>query len=149
MKIYELDTLKNLSSLDLKEESGVIASENIDLREVLNLVSSGKFASFDEVEIKEETPQELLDRFSKEHFHSDDEVRYILSGHSVFDVRGLRDQWIRIEVKEKDFITVPANLYHRFYAPVKDVKAIRLFSGTQGWTPVYRDNIEEDKMQLA
>lgn len=149
VKIYELDTLKSLSILDLKEESGVNASENIDLREVLNLVSSGKYAAFDEVEIKEETPQELLDKFSKEHLHTDDEVRYVLSGCSIFDIRGSRDQWIRIEVQEKDFITVPANLYHRFFAPAKNVKAIRLFSGTEGWTPIYRSNREEDKMQLA
>ncbi|MDX1919364.1 MAG: cupin domain-containing protein [Candidatus Caenarcaniphilales bacterium] len=149
MKIYELDTLKVLSVTDLKDESGVIASENIDLREVLNLVSSGKYSSFDEVEINENTSEELLDKFSKEHLHTDDEVRFMLSGRSVFDVRGSKDQWIRIEVSEKDFITIPTNLYHRFFAPVKNVKAIRLFSGKEGWIPIYRESVLEDEMQVA
>jgi 1,2-dihydroxy-3-keto-5-methylthiopentene dioxygenase len=138
MLIYELNSQKTLSPLELKKESGVIGSENIDLREVMNLVSSGKFASFDEVIIDEKTSDALLNNFWQEHLHTDDEIRYFLEGNSIFDVRGSADQWIRIEVCEKDFITVPANLYHRFSAPSKKVKAIRLFSNTAGWTPIYR-----------
>ena len=76
MLIYELNSQKTLSSLELKKESGVIGSENIDLREVMNLVSSGKFASFDEVIIDEKTSDDLLNKFWQEHLHTDDEVRY-------------------------------------------------------------------------
>lgn len=141
MKVYELESLKILTLADLKRESGVLATEDIDLREVMNLVSSGHYASFDEVTVNENTSDELLAKFSKEHLHEDDEVRYVLAGHSIFDVRGSQDQWIRIEVCEKDFITVPAHLYHRFFVPSKSAKALRLFSGDAGWVPVYRDSV--------
>ncbi len=141
MKIYELDTLKRLTTTELKEEAGVIGLENVDLKEVMNLVSSGKYSSFDEVTVDQNTPDEVLDKFSKEHLHSDDEVRYFVSGNSIFDVRGSKDQWIRIEVSAKDFITVPENLHHRFFVPHKEARAIRLFSGKEGWVPVYRQEI--------
>jgi 1,2-dihydroxy-3-keto-5-methylthiopentene dioxygenase len=138
MKIYELDSLKRLDIIELKRQTGVNASENIDLREVLNLVSSGTYGSFDEVIVDENTDKAILDKFSKEHLHTDDEVRYILQGTSIFDVRGSLDQWIRIEVEAHDFITIPTNLYHRFFTTSQEVKAIRLFSGKEGWVPVYR-----------
>lgn len=138
MKIYELESNLSLTITDLKNESGVMGSENIDVKEVLNLVSSGKYSLFDEVIINENTPDDLLDKFSKEHLHEDDEVRYFLSGNCIFDVRGLKDQWIRIEVSPKDFISVPKNLYHRFFALNKNAKALRLFSSTEGWVPIYR-----------
>jgi cupin superfamily acireductone dioxygenase involved in methionine salvage len=138
VKIYELDTLQRLTASELQEESGVIGLENVDFKEVLNMVSSGKYASFDEVIVNADTPDELLEKFSKEHLHADDEVRYFVAGNSIFDVRGSKDQWIRIEVSEKDFITVPQNLYHRFFTPQKQAKALRLFTGQDGWVPVYR-----------
>ena len=139
VKVYELESLKMLTNADLKREAGVVAIEDIDLREVMNLVSSGQYASFDEVVITKQTPDDLLEKFSKEHLHEDDEVRYILSGYSIFDVRGSEDQWIRIEVSEKDFISVPARLYHRFFVPSKETKALRLFSDKEGWVPIYRE----------
>jgi 1,2-dihydroxy-3-keto-5-methylthiopentene dioxygenase len=139
VRIYELETNKLLNLQDLQDESGVVAAQDIDAKEVFSLVSRGKYESFDEVIVNEETPEELLAKFSKEHLHADDEVRYFLQGESTFDVRGSKDQWIRIEVGPRDFITVPANLYHRFMVREKNVKAIRLFSGKQGWVPIYRD----------
>ncbi|MFN5539468.1 MAG: 1,2-dihydroxy-3-keto-5-methylthiopentene dioxygenase [Candidatus Melainabacteria bacterium] len=141
MKIYEIETLKTLTVNDLKRESAVTALEQVDLKEVMNMISSGKYASFDEVSIDENTPDELLQKFSKEHLHTDDEVRYFLSGNSVFDVRSASDVWIRIEVGERDFITVPKKLYHRYFAPDKKAKALRLFTGTDGWVPVYREKL--------
>ncbi len=141
MKIYEIETLKTLTVNDLKRESAVTALEQVDLKEVMNMISSGKYASFDEINIDENTTDELLQKFSQEHLHTDDEVRYFLSGNSVFDVRSASDVWIRIEVGERDFITVPKNLYHRYFAPDKKAKALRLFTGTEGWVPVYREKL--------
>ncbi|MDJ0625949.1 MAG: cupin domain-containing protein [Candidatus Caenarcaniphilales bacterium] len=143
MKIYELENLNPLTNSQLKEETGVIASSDIDLREVMNLVSSGQYNSFDEVTINENTPDETLGKFAKEHSHSDEEVRYFLSGQSIFDVRSYKDHWIRIEVEDKDFITIPANLFHRFFTPDKNVKALRLFSGKEGWVPNYREDTKD------
>jgi 1,2-dihydroxy-3-keto-5-methylthiopentene dioxygenase len=138
VKIYELETNLVLSVNDLKAETEVTGLENIDVKEVMNLVSSGKYDSFDEVIVDENTPNSVLDKFSQEHLHEDDEVRYFLSGNCIFDVRGSKDQWIRIEVSSKDFITVPKNLYHRFFALNKQAKALRLFTSDKGWVPIYR-----------
>jgi 1,2-dihydroxy-3-keto-5-methylthiopentene dioxygenase len=142
VRIYELETLTPLSAANLKDQAGVTGLENVDLKEVINMVSSGKYASFDEVIINQDTPSELLNKFVEEHHHSDDEVRYFISGNSIFDVRGSRDQWIRIEVGPRDFITVPQNLHHRFFVPGKNAKALRLFTGTEGWVPIYREKAE-------
>jgi cupin superfamily acireductone dioxygenase involved in methionine salvage len=140
VKIYELETNSPLTTAALKAEANVTGLENVDIKEVLNMVSSGKFGSFDEVIIDSNTSDELLDKFRNEHLHEDDEVRYLLSGNSIFDVRGSRDQWIRIEVSAKDFITIPKNLYHRFFAPNKQAKALRLFTRKEGWIPIYRNS---------
>jgi 1,2-dihydroxy-3-keto-5-methylthiopentene dioxygenase len=49
-----------------------------------------------------------------EHCHLDDEVRLLLEGQGLYDIRARDDQWLRIWVRPGDLVVVPARRYHRF-----------------------------------
>lgn len=65
-----------------------------------------------------------------EHIHEKDaEVRYILEGGVIYDIRNSSDQWISVHVTKGQLISVPKNAFHRFSLDdSKYVKAIRCFS---------------------
>jgi len=95
----------------------------------------------DFVELAPDTPNidAICAKFDKEHFHSEDEVRAVVEGAGIFDVRDEGDQWIRIEVSKGDMIVIPANTFHRFYlTDAKHIRCMRLFANHDGWAPLYR-----------
>jgi 1,2-dihydroxy-3-keto-5-methylthiopentene dioxygenase len=95
----------------------------------------------DFVELSPDTPnlEAICAKFDKEHYHTEDEVRFVVEGAGIFDVRGDGDEWIRIEVAEGDIISIPANTYHRFYlTDRKHIRCMRLFANHDGWAPLYR-----------
>ncbi|OGI65690.1 hypothetical protein A2642_04120 [Candidatus Nomurabacteria bacterium RIFCSPHIGHO2_01_FULL_39_10] len=99
------------------------------------------YQSHDEVTLTPQTPNltGIIETFYKEHLHTDDEARYILSGSGIFDVRSKQDEWMRISVQAGDLIIVPANTYHRFkLTEEKSITAVRLFKDNPSWVPVYR-----------
>jgi 1,2-dihydroxy-3-keto-5-methylthiopentene dioxygenase len=95
----------------------------------------------DFIELAPETPnlEAICAKFDREHFHSEDEVRYVVAGEGIFDVRDEGDRWIRIEVTPGDLIVIPARTHHRFFlTEKKQIRCMRLFANHDGWTPVYR-----------
>ena len=96
----------------------------------------------DEVALSCETPNldAICAKFDKEHYHTLDEVRFVVDGEGIFDVRDTNDQWVRIEVGAGDLIIIPANKYHRFYlTAAKTIRCVRLFLNNEGWAPLYRE----------
>ena len=74
-----------------------------------------------------------------EHLHTDDEVRFVLAGEGIFDIRSADDRWMRVEVEAGDLLVVPANLHHRFFLTDREeIRCVRLFKDSAGWVPVYR-----------
>ena len=94
----------------------------------------------DMVVIHEDIPglAEMLAKFDKIHTHSDDEVRYILSGQGYFGFVEPDGGQFLLEVSAGDYINVPANAEHWFeMRDSQRIKAVRYFIDTSGWTPVY------------
>lgn len=99
------------------------------------------YVTQDIVELQPEMPnlRAVCDKFKDEHLHRDDEVRFVLEGAGIFDIRGAGDRWIRVEVERGDLIVVPADLYHRFFlTEQRQIRCVRLFKDAAGWVPEYR-----------
>lgn len=95
----------------------------------------------DVVELQPETPNldAICAKFADEHLHTDDEVRFVLDGAGVFDIRDDDDRWMRVTVEPGDLIVVPKGRYHRFYLTnSKQIRCVRLFQDRAGWVPQYR-----------
>jgi 1,2-dihydroxy-3-keto-5-methylthiopentene dioxygenase len=95
----------------------------------------------DQIALSPTTPglDAICAKFVDEHVHDDDEVRFILDGEGIFDVRSKDDRFMRIVVERADLIVVPANRNHRFMlTDSRTIRAIRLFKDASGWVPRYR-----------
>ncbi|MEM6957917.1 MAG: cupin domain-containing protein [Myxococcota bacterium] len=95
----------------------------------------------DEVALRPDTPglDEALKKFDDEHLHDEDEVRFVLDGAGVFDIRHPDDRWMRVVVERGDLIVVPKGRYHRFeLTDDKTIHCVRLFQDKSGWVPKYR-----------
>jgi len=100
----------------------------------------------DMVVIHEDIPglADMLAKFDKIHTHSDDEVRYILSGQGYFGFVEPDGGQFLLEVSAGDYINVPANAEHWFeMRDCKRCKAVRYFIDTSGWTPHYTGRARE------
>jgi 1,2-dihydroxy-3-keto-5-methylthiopentene dioxygenase len=99
------------------------------------------YVTQDEVALRPDTPnlEGVLQKFDPEHHHEDDEVRFVLEGEGVFDVRSLDERWMRIIVEPGDLLVVPKGKHHRFeLTDKKTIRCVRLFKDPAGWVAVYR-----------
>ena len=99
------------------------------------------YATQDEVQLSPATPNldAICAKFADEHLHEDDEVRFVLEGEGVFEIRSNDDRWMRVLVEPGDLLVVPKGKYHRFaLTERKQIRCVRLFKDPAGWVPVYR-----------
>ena len=100
------------------------------------------YATRDLIVMHEDVPglADMLNKFNKIHFHTDDEVRYILAGRGYFGFVEPDGGQFLLEVTAGDYINVPANTEHWFeMRDSKRIKAVRYFIDTSGWAPVYTE----------
>jgi 1,2-dihydroxy-3-keto-5-methylthiopentene dioxygenase len=96
----------------------------------------------DVIALSENTPnlETLLVNFQKEHHHTDDEVRFVVSGHGVFIIQGKDGSFFEVHLEPGDLISVPPNIRHYFTLKEdRKVVAIRIFVTTEGWVPIYEN----------
>ncbi len=109
-------------------------------KEIGELKKSGGYTTADVININENTPglDEMLNKFNKEHWHSEDEVRFTISGRGIFHIHPENSPVVSIEVSEGDLLRVPKGTKHWFdLCEDRNIKAIRLFQDKSGWTPYY------------
>jgi len=87
----------------------------------------------------------MLAKFSREHWHDEDEVRFIVRGRGLFHLHPKDGPVFSIEVVQGDMINVPKGTLHWFdLCKEKMICAIRLFQDPSGWTPHYTESQKEE-----
>lgn len=117
-------------------------------REIEDLKKRGGYVTADVIDVSPATPglDQMLAKFSREHWHDEDEVRFIIAGRGLFHIHSSTGTVMAIEVEAGDLIRVPRGTLHWFnLCDDRRIRAIRLFQDTAGWTPQYTDSrVDED-----
>ena len=117
MRAYWLNEERPLDASDALD-AATLETNNVTYRAlpVLNhgpaleaFMAAQGYLTRDEVELSAGTPNlaAILAKFDAEHLHTDDEVRYVLEGEGIFDIRSNDDRWMRVIVEVGDLISVP------------------------------------------
>lgn len=104
------------------------------------LKQQGGYTTADVINVNAQTPnlEAMLNKFRDEHWHDEDEVRFILSGQGVFHIHPEAGAVVAVTVEAGDLLLVPTGIHHWFdLCDDKQIKAIRLFQDPAGWTPIY------------
>lgn len=146
MRAYRLDEPASAIGPDDLARRGVLSwsvppDESTRAATIQRIKQEHGYVDEDFVELGPATPnlETICAKFDKEHYHTEDEVRFVVDGAGIFDVRDEHDRWLRIEVYPGDMIVIPARTHHRFYlTDTKQIRCMRLFANHDGWAPLYR-----------
>jgi 1,2-dihydroxy-3-keto-5-methylthiopentene dioxygenase len=108
--------------------------------EIAKLKQRGGYVTADVIDVGPDTPnlEAMLAKFRNEHWHDEDEVRFILEGRGIFFIHPRVGDVFAIEVGPGDLIRVPRGTWHWFdLCAERRIRAIRLFQDPAGWTPHY------------
>jgi len=114
--------------------------------EIEALKARGGYVTVDVIDVNPDTPglETMLAKFRREHWHDEDEVRFIVAGSGVFHLHTGDANVVAIEVESGDLIRVPRGTHHWFdLCADRRIRAIRLFQDVSGWTPLYTDSGRE------
>jgi len=108
--------------------------------EIDELKRRGGYVTADVIDVDPHTDglDAMLAKFNREHWHDEDEVRFIIAGHGLFHIHTTAGPVLAIEVEAGDLIRVPRGALHWFnLCADRRIRAIRLFQDTSGWAPHY------------
>lgn len=108
--------------------------------QIEQLKARGGYVTADVIDVSAQTPglDAMLAKFKIEHWHDEDEVRYIVAGRGLFHIHPQNAPVIAIEVEAGDLIRVPRGTWHWFdLCADRRIRAIRLFQNPAGWAPQY------------
>lgn len=118
--------------------------------EIERLMLAGGYVAADVINIVPSTTglEEMLGRFSREHWHDEDEIRFIVKGRGLFHIAPPGADVLSVEMEAGDLIRVPRGTLHWFnLCGERTVRAIRLFQDPAGWTPHYTESGIDSKYQ--
>ncbi|WP_276733377.1 acireductone dioxygenase [Bacillus sp. (in: firmicutes)] len=115
--------------------------------EIKDISARRGYKAQDVISLSDSNPKldELLENFKREHHHTDDEVRFIVSGHGIFVIQGKDGTFFDVRLNPGDLISVPENIRHYFTLQEdRKVVAVRIFVTTEGWVPIYeKDSVNQ------
>ena len=117
---------------------------------IRQLKAEGGYVTADVIDIQPDTPNldAMLDKFNAEHWHDEDEVRFIVAGRGLFHIHPEDHSVFSIEIEAGDMIKVPRGTHHWFdLCKDRRIRAIRLFQDPSGWTPHYTGSGEDANYQ--
>jgi 1,2-dihydroxy-3-keto-5-methylthiopentene dioxygenase len=120
--------------------------------EIDKLKASGGYVTADVISVNPQTAnlEAMLAKFSREHWHDEDEVRFIIQGRGLFHINPKTAPVVAIEVEAGDLIRVPRGTLHWFdLCSDKQIRAIRLFQDPSGWTPKYTESGVDSKFEAV
>jgi len=121
--------------------------------EIEALKTRGGYVTADVIDVSPATPglDAMLAKFNREHWHDEDEVRFIIAGRGLFHIHATSGTVLAIEVEAGDLIRVPRGTLHWFnLCDDRRIRAIRLFQDTAGWTPHYTSSrVDEDFLPVC
>jgi 1,2-dihydroxy-3-keto-5-methylthiopentene dioxygenase len=112
-------------------------------QEIEQVKQSGGYVTADVINVNPSTPNldAMLAKFNKEHIHTEDEVRFTVSGKGVFHLHPEGAPVLAITVESGDMISVPKGMNHWFnLCDDRHIRCIRFFQDMTGWTPHYVEN---------
>ncbi len=111
--------------------------------EINRLMEEGNYVTADVIDLFPDTPNldMMLQKFAREHWHDEDEVRFTIEGKGLFHIHPKDSAVLSIEVEPGDLLRVPRGTHHWFdLCENRRIRAIRLFQDPSGWTPHYTDS---------
>ncbi len=130
------DSLKDSYTLSEGEQQEILALYG---KEISALKASQGYLTEDIVVLSSVTEnlEGILEKFKREHHHTDDEVRFVVDGSGIFTFRK-GSLIFDVTVHPGDLLSVPAYTRHWFdLCEEKKIKCIRIFKDPAGWVAIY------------
>lgn len=118
--------------------------------EIDRLKEKGGYVTADVINVTPEVEglDAMLNKFNKEHTHSEDEVRFTVKGGGIFHIHPENGPVFAVQVESGDLINVPEGTKHWFdLCTDKTIRCIRLFLDTSGWSPHYTESDIAEKYE--
>jgi 1,2-dihydroxy-3-keto-5-methylthiopentene dioxygenase len=139
LKTFGIDYERWAPAHDVTADASAADVLSAYAKEIDDLKTRGGYVTADVIDVTPETPglDEMLAKFDREHWHDEDEVRFVIAGHGLFHIHA-EASVVAIEVEAGDLLRVPKGTRHWFnLCGDRRIRAIRLFQDTSGWTPHY------------
>jgi len=141
LKLYGIDYERWTPAHELSADASTEEVLKAYSSEIDALKSRGGYVTADVIDVSPDTPglDAMLAKFDREHWHDEDEVRFVIAGRGLFHIHS-ENGVVAIEVGAGDLIRVPRGTKHWFnLCGDRRIRAIRLFQDVSGWTPHYTE----------